>query len=304
MIPLYCLSMRSPERSEKIRRPEGCRVALRVYNEGARHTVILSGGLGTGGDGDALWRHLIDDLGADHRVVTWDYRGHGGSDEADGPGAYTAPALASDLAAVQDHVGAERAGHVGFGVGAVVALEHHRWAKERVAALVLIQGGLSLSEGRLPWADALRRRLMAEATSRGALQLASRGGRTPLAPMVYGAALRLGFVGRTCSASDFGALVASSSGHSARARREIARELARHRTDEVLSEVRVPTLVFGATRDAQVPESLMRQVHESLHNSEYVPLPGATHSCLLDQGPVIAARIRRFFEERRQQRPW
>jgi pimeloyl-ACP methyl ester carboxylesterase len=60
-------------------------------------------------------------------------------------------------------------------------------------------------------------------------------------------------------------------------------------------------LIFGAERDPLYPEPLMRQVHETLGNSEYVRLPGASHVCLLELGPVVAARVRRFLMERRSE---
>lgn len=269
---------------------------------------MLSGGLGCGGEQDVLFRHIVDDLAADHLVVTWDYRGHGWSSEADGLGAYSASALAADLAAVQDAVGAESAAHIGFGTGAMVAIEHHRWAPTRVSALVLIQGGLSPSEGRLPLAASLKRRVLSQITNRGASPLAAvhrkLGRPSPAAPLLHDVATRLNLVGRTCSIDDFEAMMENMSLRSSRAHRELLRELGRHRVADHLSEIKVPTLVFGATNDPLYPESLMRQIHESLHNSEYVMLSGASHSCLLDLGPVVAARTRRFLEERRQQPSW
>lgn len=301
--------MRAPDRSERIRRPEGCFVAMRVYNEQARHAVVLSGGLGSGGERDTLFRHLVEDLAADHCVVTWDYRGHGWSSEADGPGAYSASALAADLAAVQDAAGAESAAHVGFGTGAMVAIEHHRWAPTQIAALVLIQGGLAPTEGRLPLATSLTRRLLGQLMNRGAPSLAvmqrKLGKASPAVPsLLHGVATRLNLVGRTCSLDDFQAMVENMANRSSRAHRELLRELGRHRVGDHLSEIKVPTLVFGAANDPLYPEPLMRQVHESLHNSEYVVLSGASHSCLLDLGPVVAARTRRFLEERRRQPLW
>lgn len=73
-----------------------------------------------------------------HRVVAYDARGHGASDPAPGPSAYTYPDLVADLRRVMDEAGIERATLAGVSMGAhtVVrfALEH----PERVRAACLI----------------------------------------------------------------------------------------------------------------------------------------------------------------------
>lgn len=293
--------MREPCRTERLERPDGCSIEMRVYNSAARRCVVLSNGLGCG---EVLWRHLIDDLGSDHRVVTWDVRGQGASAEADGPGAYTASAHAADLAAVQEAAGAERAAHVGFGFGATVALEHHSWNPDTVEALVIIQGGLC--RGPLPWGAALARQALTAAVPLapfGASILKSRQGARAIR-LAHSLATRTNVVGRTCDLGDFETFLDVLAEQSTAGQLRLFRGIGSHRSVDVLARVRVPTLVFGAARDPICPEALMLQVHEALHNSEYVRLPGATHACLLERGPVISARIRRFLDERRQQTPW
>ncbi|MBU4336076.1 MAG: alpha/beta fold hydrolase, partial [Actinobacteria bacterium] len=81
-----------------------------------------------------------DDLATDHRIVTWDYRGQGRSTAPSGPIAYSVAAIVSDLIAVQDALGVQRASHLGFGVGARVVLELHDKNSERLSSLILIQG--------------------------------------------------------------------------------------------------------------------------------------------------------------------
>ena len=75
---------------------------------------------------------------AGHDVVAYDARGHGASDPAPSPDAYTYADLADDLLAVMDEAGFERAVLAGASMGAHtavrVALEH----PERVAGLVVV----------------------------------------------------------------------------------------------------------------------------------------------------------------------
>jgi pimeloyl-ACP methyl ester carboxylesterase len=75
---------------------------------------------------------------AGHDVVAYDARGHGASDPAPSPDAYTYADLAADLVRVLDEAGFERAVLAGASMGAHtavrVALEH----PERVAGLVVV----------------------------------------------------------------------------------------------------------------------------------------------------------------------
>jgi pimeloyl-ACP methyl ester carboxylesterase len=75
---------------------------------------------------------------AGHDVLAYDARGHGASDPAPSPDAYTYADLAGDLVRVLDEAGIERAVLAGASMGAHtavrVALEH----PERVAGLVVV----------------------------------------------------------------------------------------------------------------------------------------------------------------------
>jgi pimeloyl-ACP methyl ester carboxylesterase len=73
-----------------------------------------------------------------HRVVAYDARGHGRSTPAPAPGAYGYADLSSDLHAVLDATGSERAVLVGASMGAHTALRLALEQPSRVAALALI----------------------------------------------------------------------------------------------------------------------------------------------------------------------
>ncbi|MFY0577428.1 alpha/beta fold hydrolase [Cystobacter fuscus] len=66
--------------------PDGTRVAYHTHAAAqgepasdflSRPVVLLTNGIGTT---ENFWRHLVMDLERDHRVVHWDYRGHGRSE--------------------------------------------------------------------------------------------------------------------------------------------------------------------------------------------------------------------------------
>ncbi|HEU4976585.1 MAG TPA: alpha/beta hydrolase [Baekduia sp.] len=75
---------------------------------------------------------------AGHDVLAYDARGHGASDPAHDPEAYTYPELAADLVRVLDAAGIERAVLAGASMGAHTALRVALEQPERVAGLVVV----------------------------------------------------------------------------------------------------------------------------------------------------------------------
>ena len=75
---------------------------------------------------------------AGYRVTTYDARGHGSSSPAGDPAEYEYRDLVDDLAAVLDHLGADRAAIGGASMGAHTAMAYALAFPERVAALVQI----------------------------------------------------------------------------------------------------------------------------------------------------------------------
>jgi pimeloyl-ACP methyl ester carboxylesterase len=92
--------------------------------------ILLHGGLGHSGNWGYQVPALVD---AGYRAVLIDTRGHGRSTRDDRP--YSYELLASDVRAVMDHLGIERANLVGWSDGACTALILAETAPERVAGV-------------------------------------------------------------------------------------------------------------------------------------------------------------------------
>jgi pimeloyl-ACP methyl ester carboxylesterase len=106
--------------------------------------VVLIHGLGLG---QRSWDRVAPRLSAEGlRVVSYDQRGHGGSDVA---GDYSPFAFEKDLATVLEGLGLEKPILVGHSLGATVALNYAASHKS-CAGVVCVEGGLPLE---LPSAD-------------------------------------------------------------------------------------------------------------------------------------------------------
>lgn len=101
---------------------DGIRLAYADRGEGP--LVVLLHGFLCSSEIDFGRRGLIERFaGAGRRVVALDARGHGGSDKPRSPEAYGARAMARDVEALLDHLGAAVVDLVGYSLGAFTALE-------------------------------------------------------------------------------------------------------------------------------------------------------------------------------------
>jgi pimeloyl-ACP methyl ester carboxylesterase len=108
---------------------DGARIWHATYGYGSP-VILLHGGLGHGGN----WGYQVPALvGNGYRAVVIDSRGHGRSTRDARP--YTYELMASDVAAVMDTLGIEKAALVGWSDGACTALVLASKAPMRVAGV-------------------------------------------------------------------------------------------------------------------------------------------------------------------------
>ena len=84
------------------------------------------------------WRHQMEALAEDFRVVAIDLRGYNRSDQPEGVESYAMPVLVGDLLAVLDHLGTERASLVGHDWGGAIAWQFALFHPDRTERLVIL----------------------------------------------------------------------------------------------------------------------------------------------------------------------
>ena len=108
---------------------------LRFEAEGSGPDILFAHELGS----DARqWQGQVDAFAGRFRCVTYHARGYPPSEVPDEDDAYLWDRFASDIGAVLDAAGAERAGLIGWSMGAYAALQFARLKPGRVRALVLV----------------------------------------------------------------------------------------------------------------------------------------------------------------------
>lgn len=85
-----------------------------------------------------MWMPQLQDLSQEHRLITWDARGHGGSSAPTDLDSYTMPALASDLRALLEALDATDGAIIGgMSFGGMIAQQYAVDHPESIHALIL-----------------------------------------------------------------------------------------------------------------------------------------------------------------------
>lgn len=264
---------------------------------GAGPAIVLTDGVGCAG---FVWRHLEPELARQHRVIHWNYRGHGRSAKPKEPHRVTLDDCVEDLLSILDAAGEPRAVIAGHSMGVQVALEAHRRAPERIAALLLVCGAPGHPIDTFHDSSALKH---AFPFARNAVEK-----HPTLARLIFKAVVPTEFALE---------LALDHEVNRARVERDdLVRyfaELAQvdpvlfvrmlssaNETDssDHLPEVDVPTLIVAGGNDTFTPVRLSRAMHEAIPRSELSVVPNGTHVTPLEYPSAVARIIRSFLGHR------
>jgi pimeloyl-ACP methyl ester carboxylesterase len=115
-----------------LRRPDGVGLYHEVHGADTAPPIVLLEGMGGDIPG---WRRNVPVLATELRVIAYDFRGNGNSDEPTGPA--TMATFVDDTTALLDSLGIERAHLYGQSLGGMVAQELALTRPERVRTLIL-----------------------------------------------------------------------------------------------------------------------------------------------------------------------
>jgi pimeloyl-ACP methyl ester carboxylesterase len=122
-------------------------VEIRYVDTGGEGVpLFLSSGIGGSLE---LWSRQLEALAGGHRLIAWDYPGHGLSDTGRQP--YDPDSYAACALALLDVLGVERVIAVGNSLGGTIALRLSGLAPGRVAGLVLVAPAMLAPEVFLPF---------------------------------------------------------------------------------------------------------------------------------------------------------
>jgi pimeloyl-ACP methyl ester carboxylesterase len=282
---------------KRVDRPSGSRFdgTAPALRGGAPVDLVLLDGIGC--DGWA-WEHIQPELSRNHRVVHTHYRGHGRSAQPADPDKCDVPSLADDVVAVMDTARVDGVVLLGHSMGTQVALEVYRRVPQRVRALILICGSYGRITHTFHGNDLLHRWLptLIESVSRHRGIARALWGRLP--PML---AFRIGswigeIDGATLPAEDFRKYVEHLSDIDLDVYLKMLQLAGDHSAEDVLDQVRVPTLVIAAEKDTFTPVDVVRALAERIPDAQYIELVGASHAAPIERASAINEYVGAFLD--------
>ena len=252
------------------------RIYYEVHGEGEPLVLVHGYPLNSG-----LFRDNIGPLSEQYQVITPDLRGYGRSETPNDQGSVAT--YASDVFAVMDAVGADRAIIGGMSMGGPTVLEMYREAPERFRAMILndtIAAKSSPSEAGL-WQGVGK-----QAKTLGVPSLVDF-----LMPDMLTAETRMNrpelvtYLGSLIKEASQNAAVAGASALETRP------DLA-----ATASAITVPTLILTGLDDTLYPYEVAQSLNKGILNSELVLLPGAAHAAILEAADEANAAILEWAE--------
>jgi len=238
------------------------------------------------------WRHLVDTLDADHRVLAPDLFGHGAS--AKPMGDYSLGAHAATLRDLLDQLGIDRVTLVGHSLGGGIAMQFCYLFPERVERLVLVSsGGLGRSVSPL----------LRSATIPGAewvLPLLASGWVRDRAEAVGRVLARIGYRPSSDVAEAWSGFTSLGDADARRAFLATTRSVidpggqtvTAH--DHLPMAIEIPTLVVWGTRDRMIPTWHATTAHQAIAGSRVELFEGAGHFPHLDEPDRFANLLADF----------
>jgi len=113
-------------------------VKIHYEDHGHGPPILLSHGYGAT---CRMWNAQISALVARYRVIVWDMRGHGETDDPEDPAAYSAALTVEDMAALLRRCAIGRAVIGGLSLGGYMSLAFHLAHPDMVSALMLFDTG-------------------------------------------------------------------------------------------------------------------------------------------------------------------
>ena len=263
---------------------------------GALTPLLLCDGIGCDG---YVWRYVRHDL-ADRFTLHPHYRGHGRTAPPRDSARITIEDLADDVACVLDDALVDRAVLIGHSMGVQVALETYRRHAARVAGLVLVCGapshplrtfrGSATLEELLPTIQKWIQRVP------GVINRVTR--RLLPTRLSYEVATRLEIRRELVDPQDFMPYLEGMARIDARLFVAMLSAAGQHSADELLPDVKVPTLVIAGGRDGFTPPERSRDMAGAIPDAELLELPNASHTAPIELPNLVDDRIRDFISRR------
>ncbi|HYJ08168.1 MAG TPA: alpha/beta hydrolase [Polyangiaceae bacterium] len=256
-------------------------------------TALLCDGLVCDG---YIWRYLWDDLAELGPVAHFHYRGHGRSGLPIDRDRVDVVAHAADMNAVREHLGDPEVVLVGHSLGTQVCLEAYRARPERVRGLVLLCGSFGRVTHTFKGSELLSNVLpnIQEFSSRHPRLLRALWARVPVR-----AALKLGILlgdidPNKVRVEDVEPYFRHALHVDFTLFARMLQAAGEHSAQDLLPEIRVPTLVVAGSRDTFTPPEVSVAMAEAIPGARLELVAGGSHILPLEEQDKVRNLVRDF----------
>ncbi len=277
-----------------VEREDGASLFVRDVGASGDRAILILDGIGCSG---WAFRRIIPRLAADHRVLLMHYRGHGRSPEPPRPWHLSMPDLADDAAAVLRSRGVESAVVVGFSMGFQVALELYRRHRGCVAGLVDLAGPSGRAMATFQGTDVFGHMLpLLRATIRHAQDLTRRlwRGLVPTTWIQELGAFTNQFNADRLPNEDFQIYLDQMAAMNPEIFFDMLGEASRHTAEDLLPDIRVPTMVVAGAHDRFVPLPTLRSLAFAIPDAQWIVIEDGTHALPAEYPDEITAHLQSF----------
>ena len=274
---------------------DGTRIFTQSAGQGT--PLILCDGIGCDG---FIWRYIWEKFGQDFKIIHFNYRCHGHSDKTSDRDALKISDFRSDLAAVMDAYEVDKALIMGHSMGVQVILDYALNFPERVVGLIPICGSYGnpldtfhdnpLGSKIFPYIQKV-----AKFFPRGFQQLWTTLSKSEL---TYRVATTAEVNGKVVERDDFFPYFQHLSQMDVDIFLRAVKFLNEHTVEDMLSEIKAPTLIVAGQYDTFTPAWLSRRMQRLIEASELMIMPGGTHIAPIEIPELLELRLARFVEER------
>ena len=231
---------------------------------------------------NTMWSSQMIALPQEYRAVSFDVRGHGKSDVADGQ--YSIELFVDDLISLLDHLDIQRAILCGLSMGGYIALRTIERHPERLQALILCdtRSESDSNEGRIKRTTQIK-----SVKSHGVKPFAESFVKAVFAPDTFHRNPKVvsaiqSVIESTSPLSICGTLLALA---------------ARTDTTQTLSRIHVPTLIMVGEHDTLPPPSASKSMHALVNDSELHIVPDAAHMSNIENPVFFNDRLLTFLRK-------
>ena len=276
---------------------DGTKIAYRSVGKGEQ-TLICCNGLGVS---TFFWTYLERAFRDSHRVITWDYRGHGKSELKGNPKHYNIDALVKDCKAVVDKLELKKPIFIGHSLGVQITLEFYRRWSEKMGAIVSCYGSpghpmdnffnMRISRTLFRIVHTLGTLFPKESNLISKFLL-----KNPLS-FWLGGLLKITNIGMV-SRKDADRYIDHILNVDPLFFTMLLKSAQDHTAEDILREIKIPTLIIAGEHDQFTPMWLSKKMHRLIPKSEILVMQKATHAGLVEQPDLINLRIEKFIRER------